>query len=148
VSQGYVEYNSNNSGGRWWLSDQNWLDLEKAGWRVEWLRLANLFNEEGNYVLDEEGLPLLVERTDPRIRKGDYVPRLDKDGRHLGALARQAYRVGLSLRDAASEWEKVTGLDSTAAGCSCCGQPHRFTEYDGEGKHVASGPNREETCRW
>lgn len=31
-----VEYSSNNSGGSWWLSDQNWRDLEAAGWDVEW----------------------------------------------------------------------------------------------------------------
>jgi hypothetical protein len=34
----YVEYSSNNSGGNWWLSDQNWLDLEKAGWEVKWVK--------------------------------------------------------------------------------------------------------------
>lgn len=33
-----VRYSSNNSGGSWWLTDQNWLDLETAGWDVSWLR--------------------------------------------------------------------------------------------------------------
>lgn len=31
-----VEYSSNNSGGNWWLSDEDWIALEKAGWNVEW----------------------------------------------------------------------------------------------------------------
>jgi len=31
-----VEYSSNNSGGSFWLSAQNWKDLETAGWDVEW----------------------------------------------------------------------------------------------------------------
>lgn len=31
-----IEYSSNNSGGGWWLSDENWKALEKAGWAVEW----------------------------------------------------------------------------------------------------------------
>jgi hypothetical protein len=31
-----IEYHSNNSGGEWWLSDQNWKDLESAGWTVDW----------------------------------------------------------------------------------------------------------------
>jgi len=31
-------YTSNNSGGSWWLTDQNWLDLEKEGWKVLWKR--------------------------------------------------------------------------------------------------------------
>lgn len=31
-----IEYSSNNSGGSWWLTDQNWHDLEAAGWTVAW----------------------------------------------------------------------------------------------------------------
>jgi len=31
-----VEYDSNNSGGGWWLSLDDWKALEKAGWEVEW----------------------------------------------------------------------------------------------------------------
>ena len=32
-----VEYESNNSGGDWWLSDNDWLTLARAGWMVEWV---------------------------------------------------------------------------------------------------------------
>ncbi len=35
VARQVVEYNSNNSGG-WWLNDNDWYALEKAGWKVEW----------------------------------------------------------------------------------------------------------------
>ena len=31
-----VEYSSNNSGGYWWLKDEDWYALEKAGWEVKW----------------------------------------------------------------------------------------------------------------
>ena len=31
-----VEYSSNNSGGDWWLSDEDWKNLEQAGWVVNW----------------------------------------------------------------------------------------------------------------
>lgn len=31
-----IEYSSNNSGGSWWLSDEDWKALEAAGWDVEW----------------------------------------------------------------------------------------------------------------
>lgn len=34
----YVKYTSNNSGGSWWLTDQNWKDLESAGWEVDWIK--------------------------------------------------------------------------------------------------------------
>ena len=31
-----LEYSSNNSGGSFWLSDQDWKNLEAAGWKVDW----------------------------------------------------------------------------------------------------------------
>ena len=31
-----VEYSSNNSGGDWWLTDDDWKKLEQAGWIVQW----------------------------------------------------------------------------------------------------------------
>jgi hypothetical protein len=31
-----VEYSTNNSGGDWWLTDDDWRNLEKAGWEVDW----------------------------------------------------------------------------------------------------------------
>lgn len=34
----YVEYDSNNSGGSFWLSDEDWFALEKAGWEVNWIK--------------------------------------------------------------------------------------------------------------
>lgn len=34
----YIEYDSNNSGGGWWITDQNWKDLEAAGWEVQWFK--------------------------------------------------------------------------------------------------------------
>jgi len=36
VPQSYVEYDSNNSGGSWWVSLDQWKALEKAGWEVDW----------------------------------------------------------------------------------------------------------------
>lgn len=33
-----VEYSSNNSGGSWWLTDEQWLALEAAGWKVKWCK--------------------------------------------------------------------------------------------------------------
>lgn len=104
-----IEYDSNNSGGSWWLSDKNWEDLAAAGWEVSW-----------------------------------YA----EDNRFIGALATKANRYGLSLEEAVAEWEEVTGCTSTDAGCPCCGQPHTFTEYDGDGKYVRSGPDIEYTASW
>lgn len=119
VKQGYVEYDSNNSGGNWWLTDKNWRDLEKAEWVVDWY--AN--------------------------RKEDG-PWSYPGGRFLGALASSAKRYGLKLPEAVSEWERITGATSTDAGCPCCGKPHSFTEYDAKGNYVTEGPEICYEARW
>ena len=115
----YVEYSSNNSGGRWWLKDEDWKALEAAGWEVAWVKdePAGTFRRAG-------------------------------EDRWLGALATRAVRRGLSLREAATEWEKVTGASATDAGCACCGVPHSFTEYDDDGKYLRSGPEGVHEARW
>jgi hypothetical protein len=121
MREGYVEYDSNNSGGYWWLKDEDWFALEAAGWEVRWVK--------------------------DRTSEHDFFSG-DENGRWLGALATSAVRRGLSLRDAADEWERVTGQCSTDAGCPCCGQPHNFTEYDAEGKYISSGPDIHYEASW
>jgi hypothetical protein len=135
----YIEYESNNSGGSWWLSDDDWKALEKAGWKVKWSSLEQLFNDEGYYVRDADGTPTLVPIGEGTSEFGSSAtPDDNGEYRWLGALATKAWRCGLSLKDAVAEWEKVTGQSSEAAGCPCCGQPHTFTEYDDDNKYVTS----------
>ena len=93
-----IEYSSNNSGGYWWLDDQNWKDLESAGWKVDW-------------------------KKDQPDKSG-----LSTDGRWLGALATNATREGLTKDEAIAEFERITGCNSDDAGCPCCGAPHNFYE--------------------
>ena len=95
-----VEYNSNNSGGGWWLKDEDWQKLEDAGWTVDWF-------------------------ADQKDR--EYF-RADSDGRWLGALATSAKKEFRSVRLAIKEWEEITGQDADDEGCNCCGQPHNFYE--------------------
>lgn len=117
--KGYVEYHSNNSGGRWWLDDAQWKALEAAGWEVQWAK-------------DHE-----------------FKAKYCTDGRYLGALATEATKPNCdSLREAADEWERITGLSSTDAGCPCCGQPHNFTLYDSDDKWIDSGPHAEYSASW
>lgn len=98
-----IEYSSNNSGGRWWLKDEDWKALEAAGWKVRWYK-------------DD-----LKEFCKP-----------GPDGRWLGALASTASKEGVTLGEAISEWERVTGQDSSELGCACCGSPHSFSVYEGD----------------
>ena len=137
----YVEYDSNNSGGSWWLDDKQWKALEKAGWKVVWTHLQRDYKRK---TLCKDGTPALCSYK-PNY-KGDELRK--KGHRWLDALATTAYRAGLSLRDAVNEWETVTRASSTDAGCACCGQPHNFTEYDDKGKWVDSGPSTAYECSW
>lgn len=105
-----VEYDSNNSGGHWWLSDDDWRSLEAAGWEVRWH--ANR-NEEW------------------------FTP--DSDGRWLGALAGSATKDFPSLGDAIREFERLTSKDASDEGCNCCGPPHSFSVLDEDNHEYASG---------
>lgn len=144
----YVEYESNNSGGEWWLDDADWAKLEEAGWVVAWLRLRHVYDTNGGYSRDERGLPLLEPI--PEGEKELFVRRNEAgEYRMLGALAKTAYLPNCrSLHEAAENWERVTGKSATDAGCPCCGQPHTFTLYDDAGKHVTSGPHTSYEASW
>lgn len=115
-----VEYSSNNSGGSWWLKDEHWHALEKAGWKVEW------FKDQPNRI---------------------FKP--NAEGRWLGALASNATLEGCSsLREAADKWEAITGQIATDAGCPCCGKPHNFTLYGDDGEYIESGPHTSYGASW
>ena len=137
----YVEYNSNNSGGDWWLTDDDWKNLEKAGWKIVWKNLT----WTDSYEKDEDGTPKLI-----KSKKDNLMCDKDENGeyRFLGALATTAYKANMSLKAAADEWESITGKSATDAGCACCGQPHNFTEYDDNGDYVTSGPDTDYSCSW
>lgn len=96
-----VKYISNNSGGDWWLKDEDWYNLEKSGWNVHWFK-----NETNQYM------------------------SADKDGRWLRALAKYAEKEFDSPSDAMKEFEKITSQKVSDEGCNCCGAPHSF-EWEG-----------------
>lgn len=126
-----VKYTSNNSGGSWWLSDEDWIKLEKNGWLVEW---------GGSYFCSAtipswqapDGRPEPCKNNNecPGHRKYDNYEQADKD-RYLGALAKSAWKEFDSEDDAIEEFEKITEQNVSDDGCNCCGQPHSFdSEYN------------------
>lgn len=144
----YIEYASNNSGGDWWLEDNDWRALEKAGWIVQWAWLSPLYNDEGEHVYEANGLPKLALASENNS-KFSLNKSVKEGDRWLGALAHKAYKPGCgSLREAANEWEEVTGKSALDAGCPCCGQPHSFMLYSDDGKHLESGPDTDYSCSW
>lgn len=104
--EGWVEYSSNNSGGSWWLTDDDWKNLEAAGWEVDWVR------------------------DNPSPFSGSDRTRF------LGALATRARRYGVTVDMAKAEFEMLTGQNTNDEGCSCCGEPHGFYKYNSEGDMV------------
>lgn len=102
----YIEYVANNSGGYWWLSDDDWHALERTGWVVDW-------HANGG--------------------TGTWPGHVDAEGRWLGTLASRARLYRVTMDSAIESWETATGQDSQAEGCTCCGQPHGFYAYNVNG---------------
>ena len=100
---GKLEYSSNNSGGGWWLKDEDWLALEEAGWTVEWYRDQTRWDGEpyGERFLDALATNASIETDDPQ-----------------GAV---------------DAWESIVGMSAYDQGCNCCGRPHNFSYEDDEG---------------
>lgn len=108
----YVEYSSNNSGGSWWLTDDDWRALEAAGWDVQW---ATVEGEYSFAQLDKKGVP-----------------------RYMGALATRATLPNATLEQAIRSFDSVTSCNSASLGCNCCGTPHHFTLRDDAGTYLDS----------
>lgn len=99
-----VEYRSNNSGGSWWLKDEDWKALEQAGWKVEW-----------------------VSEADPE----SIAAKFTRNGRYLGAIATTASYECETPQEALRSFELFTGQQVSDEGCNCCGAPHSFSWDDG-----------------
>lgn len=131
----YIEYRHNNSGGKIWLKDEDWKNLEEAGWIVQWVWMQPSKDRK------DCGTPILIFNKDlpkEKIYSWNKTTIGEKD---MGTLAWTAYRPNLTLMQAVEEWESVTNKCATDAGCPCCGPPHNFTEYDSDGSYIKDGPD-------
>jgi len=102
-----IEYSTNNSGGSWWLSDQDWLALEAAGWTVQWVGPNGGHRE-----------PYAKSLTEAAEYMGTHAVSAEKDfpvedESDAEILAKRCF-------------ERATGQDADDEGCSCCGRPHNF----------------------
>jgi hypothetical protein len=122
-----VAYTSNNSGGNWWLKDEDWKALEKAGWYVEWGN-SYFCHSDFSFHKKPEGKPEPCKENDscPSHRRFDTWQEMTEKDRWLDCLATKAEKEFDSLGDALREFEKITGQSVTDEGCNCCGSPHRF----------------------
>ena len=121
---GILSYENNNSGGVWWLSDQDWFALAEAGWTVHWARV----NERSILGVASR---IYVDADDPSdLIKPIPMPDIN-DGpiRYMGALAVSAAKRFVSAEVGALEFETVANQNLGDEGCNCCGQPHNMRWY-------------------
>lgn len=133
-----IQYESNNSGGRWWLSDNDWHALEEAGWVVHWIHES----DDPSHEHAEPEFPSFLAGLGGHHHGYDEEHALTKvepsGERWLGALARSAAKATTDPSAAVAEFERVTGQNASDVGCNCCGEPHNFTFHDAEGNHQYS----------
>jgi hypothetical protein len=118
-----VKYDSNNSGGSFWLSTEDWEALAAAGWNVHWNDPKTRFGGRPSSSYEEPLKPC------PKIEDAEY----------LGTVATSAAKEFDDPSVAIPEFERVTGQNASDVGCNCCGPPHSFEYKDENGKsHYAS----------
>jgi hypothetical protein len=137
-----IEYSSNNSGGPWWLKDEDWKALEAAGWHVMWGG-EYFCGAEPAYTLfkrpADKPTPCASRELCPGHRRFDSWQEMTDNDRWLRALAKEASKDFSAPVDAMREFERVTGQDVMDEGCNCCGAPHAFKWGKGETWGYASG---------
>jgi hypothetical protein len=124
-----VKYSSNNSGGGWWLTDQNWIDLHKAGWQLKKHPDDNVYSSDGRGC--DENWEL------------DPHKAIEDNRRWLGAICTSARKDFKTMREAIEEFENITGENVAAEGCNCCSQPNSFSGEDLDTGKYVSGPSIE-----
>lgn len=132
---GILRYSSNNSGGSWWLSTDDWRKLEEAGWVVHW----NHAHDDPSHTHDPPINPNYFTH-DHSYDDEHVLTKVEPSGEEwLGALAKSAAIETNDPEAAIAKWESVLGMSSTDEGCNCCGEPHNFYFTDDKGKtHYSS----------
>lgn len=118
-----IEYSSNNSGGSWWMNDNDWINLEKAGWYVIW---GGLYFCNSKWNFRDKPYDLIECIGECKDGHRVYNSHTTVTKRCVGALAAEAYKDFHSPKEAMEEFEKITGQKVTDEGCNCCGGPHTF----------------------
>jgi hypothetical protein len=129
---GVITYNSNNSGGSWWLEDEDWVALEAAGWVVHWNHAKD---DPSHSHENEKGIEWSTHAHSPYDSdSGHWLTPVTPNGdRWMGALAKSAAKVTDDPDSAVAEFERVTKQNASDIGCTCCGQPHSFEFHDDDG---------------
>lgn len=115
-----VEYSANNSGGRWWLKDKDWLALRTSGWI-----LHDYAYDAARYAENMKKDPAEFGKYNP-LDWWDKAADADGTRRYMGCIAKAAHKEFETPGDAMREFERITGQSVSDEGCNCCGAPHSF----------------------
>lgn len=119
-------YSSNNSGGDWWLSKDDWDALEAAGWNVHWYQSKDWADKTTPSQYSDDPAELL-RKVEPR---GPFF---------LGAWAKSCAKEFGTPAEGIEEFERVANQNASDEGCNCCGPPHEFSYVDADGtRHYSS----------
>lgn len=128
---GIVKYRSNNSGGSWWLTTEDWKKLHDAGWVVHWVHDPDDPSHSHSTKGWEPASPFPhTHGYDDEHKLTRVVPSGET---WLDALARSCAKETDDPDKAVREWEKIVGQSANVEGCPCCGPPHEFSYYDDRG---------------
>lgn len=156
---GWIEYDSNNSGGSFWLKDADWQKLEDAGWHINWITVTDRDNYQGGRYVAADSGPTYGDtweeatkrytvgeprwsndtyRTDERIvavaaTYDEAVALRKKHKGYFGTLAVSCVKQGDNPDALIEEWENITGQRASDEGCNCCGPPHSFEWHADDG---------------
>jgi hypothetical protein len=75
-----LRYSSNNSGGDWWLTDDDWRAMEAAGWKVDWYADSPIFapDENGRW-LEALASKAEIQTDDPKKTIEEWAALVDED---------------------------------------------------------------------
>lgn len=122
-----ITYSSNNSGGRWWLDDDDWINLEKAGWTVLWggYRFCH-----SKWATKKDPVCATEVECNGHGAFSSIKDMKAKD-KWLGSYAHEAYiDTDCTMKEVIDKWESITGQNSEDQGCRCCGEPHNFYQKE------------------
>jgi len=119
-----IEYHSNNSGGDRWLTDEDWINLEKAGWYVCWGDFVYCFCNEKDW---KDVCKNKKECEGHRKYNSFEEAKKQEDCYCVAEYAKKPFD---SIEESEDEFLKITGQRASEEGCECCGPPHSFEIID------------------
>ena len=130
----FIVYDTNNSGGSWWLKTADWQALEDAGWIVHWIHDV----DDPSHTHAEDDSYDRKWGSHKHKYSDQLVPAVWNGEDFLGGASQSAAKEVANEDEALAaigEFERITGQRVSDQGCNCCGPPHSFQLYGDDGEY-------------